>query len=57
MIRGIHPVAAHTPSMHRLAGFYRDVVGFALIDSGRIAWDANPRRSGRMRCSIIDGEE
>lgn len=42
MIRGVHHVAIHTPNLDRLVAFYRDVVGFEVIESSRSAWDANP---------------
>lgn len=42
MIRGIHHVAINTPDLDRLMAFYRDVVGFEVVESSRTAWDGSP---------------
>jgi glyoxylase I family protein len=42
MIRGVHHVAIHTPDIDRLVAFYRDVVGFEVVESSRTEWDNNP---------------
>jgi catechol 2,3-dioxygenase-like lactoylglutathione lyase family enzyme len=42
MIRGVHHVAIHTPDLERLVAFYRDVVGFEVVESSRTDWDDNP---------------
>ena len=42
MIRGIHHVGIHTPNLDRLVAFYRDVVGFELVESSRSEWDNEP---------------
>jgi catechol 2,3-dioxygenase-like lactoylglutathione lyase family enzyme len=42
MIRGIHHVAIHTPDIDRLVAWYRDVVGFEVVESTRGAWDNSP---------------
>lgn len=34
MIRGAHHVAISTPNIDRLAAFYRDVIGFEIIEEG-----------------------
>lgn len=41
MIRGVHHVAIHTPNLDRLVAFYRDVVGFEVVESSRTEWDNN----------------
>ncbi|CAN7392228.1 VOC family protein [Phenylobacterium sp. LjRoot225] len=46
MIRGIHHVAINTPNFDRLLAFYRDVVGFEVVESSQVAWDASPEIDG-----------
>jgi glyoxylase I family protein len=38
VIRGIHHVAINTPDLDRLLAFYRDVVGFEVVESTRFDW-------------------
>ena len=38
MIRGIHHVAINTPDLDRLLAFYRDVVGFEVVEGTRFDW-------------------
>lgn len=42
MIRGIHHVAINTPNLDRLVAFYRDVVGFEVVESTAFAWEDSP---------------
>lgn len=42
MIRGIHHVAINTPDLDRLLAFYRDVVGFEVVESTRGEWADSP---------------
>jgi catechol 2,3-dioxygenase-like lactoylglutathione lyase family enzyme len=42
MIRGIHHVAIHTPDLDRLTAWYRDVVGFEVVEASRFAWENSP---------------
>jgi catechol 2,3-dioxygenase-like lactoylglutathione lyase family enzyme len=42
MIRGIHHVAIHTPDIERLTAWYRDVVGFEIVEETRFAWADSP---------------
>jgi catechol 2,3-dioxygenase-like lactoylglutathione lyase family enzyme len=42
MIRGIHHVAINTPDLDRLLAFYRDVVGFEVVESTRGEWSNSP---------------
>jgi catechol 2,3-dioxygenase-like lactoylglutathione lyase family enzyme len=42
MIRGIHHVAINTPDLDRLSAFYRDVVGFEVVESTRFEWADSP---------------
>lgn len=42
MIRGIHHVAINTPDLDRLLGFYRDVIGFEVVESTRSEWADSP---------------
>jgi catechol 2,3-dioxygenase-like lactoylglutathione lyase family enzyme len=42
MIRGIHHVAINTPEHDRLMAFYRDVVGFEVVESTRFDWKDSP---------------
>lgn len=42
MIRGIHHVAINTPNLDRMVAFYRDVVGFEVVESTRGEWTSSP---------------
>ncbi|CAN7226284.1 VOC family protein [Phenylobacterium sp. LjRoot219] len=42
MIRGIHHVAINTPNLDRLVAFYRDVVGFEVVESTGFEWSDSP---------------
>ena len=42
MIRGIHHVAINTPNLDRLLAFYRDVIGFEVVESTRFDWKDSP---------------
>ena len=42
MIRGIHHVAINTPDLDRLLAFYRDVVGFEVVEGTRFDWADSP---------------
>lgn len=42
MIRGIHHVAIHTPDLDRLVAFYRDVVGFEVVEGSASQWEGKP---------------
>ncbi len=42
MINGIHHVSVHTPDMDRLLAFYRDVLGFEVVESSRVSWRDAP---------------
>ena len=42
MIRGIHHVAINTPNLDRLVAFYRDVVGFEVLESTAFEWADAP---------------
>ena len=38
MIRGIHHVALNTPNFDRMLAFYREVIGFEVVESSRMEW-------------------
>ena len=40
MIRGIHHIALNTADLERLVSFYRDVIGFTVVQ--RDHWENNP---------------
>lgn len=42
MIRGIHHIAINTPDLDRLVAFYRDVVGFEVVESTAFEWKDSP---------------
>ena len=46
MIRGIHHVTVNAPNFERMIAFYRDVVGFEVVESSAVAWDESPEIDG-----------
>ncbi|MET0545147.1 MAG: VOC family protein, partial [Caulobacterales bacterium] len=42
MIRGIHHGAIHTSDLDRLVAFYRDVIGFEVVEGSEMRWSDNP---------------
>lgn len=42
MIRGIHHVAIHAQDIDRMVAWYRDVVGFEVVEGSVFAWENSP---------------
>ena len=42
MILGIHHVALHTPNFEKMIAFYRDVIGFEVVEETCAQWSDTP---------------
>ena len=42
MILGIHHVALHTPNFEKMLAFYRDIIGFEVVEETHSQWADSP---------------